>query len=303
MFPERFYKIIQFLSNGQTATYTKGAGLQGITYLRNGETYVFISANDDDHIVCDGTVATTAAPTTPPPITGATKLGDDIYGEASGDQSGYSVSLSSDGSRVAIGANLNDGGGANSGHVRIYDWSGSAWTQVGSDIEGEANGDEFGYSVSLSSDGSRVAIGAPNFSNKGHVRIYDWSGSAWTQVGADIDGEASGDESGSSVSLSSDGSRVAIGAPYNDGNGSGSGHVRIYSWTGSAWSKVGADIDGEASNDYSGYSVSLSADGQTVAIGARYNNGNGSESGHVRIYSWTGSSWIQIGADKHIPKV
>lgn len=64
MFPERFDKIIQFLPNGQTATYTKGAGLQGITFLRKGETYVFISSNDDDNIVCDGVVATTTTTTT-----------------------------------------------------------------------------------------------------------------------------------------------------------------------------------------------------------------------------------------------
>jgi hypothetical protein len=49
-----------------------------------------------------------------------------------------------------------------------------------------------------------------------------------TQIGADIDGEAVDDWSGNSVSLSSDGSIMAIGAPLNDGNGSNSGHVRVY---------------------------------------------------------------------------
>ena len=88
------------------------------------------------------------------------------------------------------------------------------------------------------------------------------------QVGADIDGEAVSDYSGNSVSLSSDGSRVAIGAYANDGNGSNSGHVRIYNYNGSAWVQVGADIDGEAVSDYSGNSVSLSSDGSRVAIGA-----------------------------------
>ena len=77
----------------------------------------------------------------------------------------------------------------------------------------------------------------------GHVRIYDYNGSAWVQVGADIDGEAAGDQSGSSVSLSSDGSRVAIGARENDGNGAAAGHVRIYDYDGSSWVKVGVDID------------------------------------------------------------
>ena len=110
----------------------------------------------------------------------------------------------------------------------------------------------------------------------------------YSAIGADIDGEAADDESGSSVSLSSDGTTVAIGAPGNDGNGSNSGHVRIYAWNSatSAWEQQGADIDGEAASDFSGTSVSLSSDGTTVAIGAHGNDGNGSVSGHVRIYAW-----------------
>jgi hypothetical protein len=63
------------------------------------------------------------------------------------------------------------------------------------------------------------------------------------QVGSDIDGEAAGDQSGWSVSLSSDGTIVAIGA---NGNGSSSGHVRLYEWDGTAWQQKGNDIDGEA---------------------------------------------------------
>jgi hypothetical protein len=82
---------------------------------------------------------------------------------------------------------------------------------------------------------------------------------------------------------------VAIGARYNDGNGFDSGHVRIFQWTESTstWTQVGADIDGEAYNDWSGGSVSLSSDGKTVAIGAPNNDGgNGFDSGHVRIFQW-----------------
>ena len=100
------------------------------------------------------------------------------------------------------------------------------------------------------------------------MRVYEYSGSSWSQLGADINGEAAGDYSGYSVSLSSDGTIVAIGAPDNDGNGSNSGHVRVYEYSGSSWSQLGTDIDGEAANDYSGYSVSLSSDGTKVAIGA-----------------------------------
>ena len=58
-----------------------------------------------------------------------------------------------------------------------------------------------------------VAIGSPHHdNNKGHVRVYEFSSNSWTQLGSDIDGEATGDMSGFSVSLSSNGYTVAIGA-------------------------------------------------------------------------------------------
>ncbi len=98
--------------------------------------------------------------------------------------------------------------------------------------------------------------------------VFSTPVSPWTQLGADIDGEAASNLSGSSVAMSSDGSRVAIGAYTNDGNGNNSGHVRIYSWNGTAWTQLGADIDGEAADDRSGFSVAMSDDGSRVAIGA-----------------------------------
>jgi hypothetical protein len=232
-----------------------------------------------------------------------TQVGSDIDGEAAGDNFGYSVSMSSDGTRVAIGGPYNDGNGSNSGHVRVYSESNGTWTQVGSDIDGEASSDYSGFSVSLSSDGTRVAIGAPyndgNGSAAGHVRVYSESNGTWTQVGSDIDGEVAGDNSGRSVSLSSDGMRVAIGAIYNDAAGESAGHVRVYEDTNVTWNQVGADIDGEALGDYdyTGWSVSISGDGTRVAIGGIYNDGNGSNSGHVRVYTESGGTWTQVGAD------
>ena len=68
--------------------------------------------------------------------------------------------MNSTGDRVAIGANGNDGTGINAGHVRIYEYSSGSWTQLGADIDGEAAGDQSGYSVSMNAAGDRVAIGA-----------------------------------------------------------------------------------------------------------------------------------------------
>tara|TARA_B110000902_G_C14256605_1_gene568148 strand:+ start:59 stop:1564 length:1506 start_codon:yes stop_codon:yes gene_type:complete len=224
------------------------------------------------------------------------QVGSDIYGEAAGDYSGHSVSLSSDGSIVAIGAVCNDGNGDSSGHVRVYANISGNWTQIGSDIDGEVAYDYSGYTVSLSSDGSIVAIGADcnfgNDSNSGYVRVYKNISGTWTQIGSDINGEEDGDRSGISISLSNDGSIVAIGAHSNDGNGSDAGQVRIYKNISGTWTQVGSDIDGEAAGDGSGYSVSLSSDGSIVAIAAPYNDGNGSDAGQVRVYSWVGTTSV-----------
>ncbi len=177
-----------------------------------------------------------------------------------------------------------------------YDGDTSTWVQLGQDIDGERAGDQSGFSVSLSSDGNIVAIGAKSNDNanghdSGHVRVYEYSSSSWTQLGQDIDGEAAVDYSGAVVSLSADGRRVAIGASGNDGNGADSGHARVYEYCASpspsTWVQLGQDIDGEAAGDTSGGSaLSLSADGKRLAIGARVNDGNGDRSGHVRVYEF-----------------
>ena len=197
-----------------------------------------------------------------------TQLGGDIIGENAGDEFGYSVSLSADGTIVAIGARRSDANGFNSGHVSVYELVGSSWIQLGEDINGEAAND-WSHSVSLSSNGTTtiVAIGAyrndGNGNDSGHVRVYqydvtktvavtDQSSSTfgpvgWNRLGDDIDGESGGDFSGQSVSLSADGTILAIGADRSDANGYNSGHVRIYQYNGSSsWVQLGGDIDGEA---------------------------------------------------------
>ncbi len=216
------------------------------------------------------------------------QIGNDIIGEASFDQSGWSISLSADGNTVAIGAIGNDGNGAQSGHVRIFSNESGEWNQIGNNIDGETSGDFSGRSVSLSADSNTVAIGSmfndDNGQNSGHVRVFSYEPNEWTQIGNNIDGEASGDISGGAISLSADGHMIAIGATENDDNGVNSGHVRIFSYESGEWNQIGDDIDGEASLDQSGRSISLSADGHMVAIGATGNDDNGNNSGHVRVY-------------------
>ena len=139
-----------------------------------------------------------------------------------------------------------------------------------------------------------------------HVRIYQNKSGTWTQIGKDIDGEPIvdpnrnyGDQSGSSVSLSSDGSVVAIGAPCNQDAGRNAGHVRVYKNQSGTWTQVGQDIDGDVTGGWYGSSVSLSSDGSIVAIGAPENNGSNSlvDAGHVRVFT-TGISNVGVTKTK-----
>jgi hypothetical protein len=246
-------------------------------------------------------------------------LGGDIDGEAATDQSGWSVALSADGTTLAIGApyaNTND-----TGHVRVYKYNPNktaapaGWEQLGADIDAETSGDNNGWRVALSADGTTLAIGTPyaNADDKGRVRVYKYNPNksttpvGWEQLGADIDGEAGNDNSGYSVALSADGTTLAIGAIYSNtpaGGDDNVGHVRVYKYNPNkttaqtnqslagfgpvGWDRLGADIDGEVANDYSGWSVALSADGTTLAIGAiGANSPAGTDNvGHVRVYKY-----------------
>jgi hypothetical protein len=223
-----------------------------------------------------------------------TQLGQDLIGEAASNRSGFSLELSADGTIVVIGAHYNNGTGPTgtirymSGHARIYKYANSTWTQLGQDIDGENNDDMSGWSVAISDDGTIVAIGAPRNTTgattyNGHARIYKYANNTWTQVGQDIDGRAIWAQSGSKISLSADGYTVAIGSESANGLGgeASRGYAVVYKYNGTTWSMVGSYIEGQAAQDQFGYSISLSADGTILSVGAPYNNSN---VGYVKVY-------------------
>ncbi|WP_299521479.1 T9SS type A sorting domain-containing protein [Winogradskyella sp.] len=240
-------------------------------------------------------------------------LGEPILGQRVSEQSGRSVSLSSDGTIVAIGGPEQNSGSVLSdrrGRVRVFEYVNNSWVQIGNELVGDNLFDRFGWSVSLSSNGMVLAAGAPNNDengeNSGQVSVYENQGGNWVQIGQSIHGEAQGDESGRSISLSGDGSRLVIGAWKNDGNGGGSGHVRIYENANGNWLQMGDDIDGEDPLDKSGFSVSISRDGNTLAIGSPDNihpeigplqAQYGGPAGQVRVYRLTEGEWVKQWID------
>lgn len=230
-----------------------------------------------------------------------TQIGEDIIGEASNDQFGVSVSLNAEGTILAAGSERNDNtNGGNAGHVRIYENIGGVWTQMGSDIDGEDQGDQSGSSVSLNAAGNIVAIGAEqndgaNGFDTGHVRVFEFVGGNWQQLGSDIEGEAMSDQSGRSISINDNGTIVAIGASLNDNtNGNNAGNARIFEFDGGDWQQVGANINGDAEDDFFGAAISLNSAGNIVAISAPTNDDAAFNAGHVKVFELIAGEWVQI---------
>ena len=227
-----------------------------------------------------------------------------ITGQVTNDQAGYSVAISSDGSLIAVGEPDWDGVGGSlstSGRVRTYILQGGVWTQTGgaTSMTGETNGSRAGYSVAMNSEGTIVAVGEFGWSgSRGRVRTYSLQGGVWTEFGGatSMTGQA-GDNAGHSVAMNSDGTIVAVGEPGWDGVGgslNGSGRVRTYSLQGGVWTQTGGatSMTGQNSGDNAGWSVAMSSDGTTIAVGEY--NWSGTR-GRVRTYSLQDGVWTELG--------
>ena len=223
------------------------------------------------------------------------QLGDDIIGEELTDLSGASISLSHIGNILAIGAPVNSSG---TGHVRVFELTNNNWTQLGEDIDGEFAQDKSGTSVSLNNTGLTVAIGAPeNNSRRGQVRVYNYNGTSWAKVGEDINGNSDIDVFGTSVELSDDGNTLIAGGHGNDGSFNNAGYAKIYEFSGTNWIQKGTSINGEAEDDFSGWSVSISGNGDIVSVGSRHNDGSFNKAGHIRLFKFSENNWVQLGND------
>ena len=136
---------------------------------------------------------------------------------------------------------------------------------------------------SLSADGNTVTIGRAlhdgvNGVKSGLVQVYAYDGSQWLKKGNDFDVENAGNKSGIAVSSSSDGNIIAIRSRNGkDSYKIDSGYVRVFSYDGTQWNQMGANINGESAGDLFGRIVSISSNGHIIAIGAVINDGNGNK--------------------------
>ncbi len=201
---------------------------------------------------------------------------------------GVSVSLSSDGSTALVGANL---AGSSAGTAYVYAFTGGTWSlqQQLTPTVASAAGDQFGDSVSLSSDGNTALVGAQDASTgAGTAYVFTRSGTTWTQhQQLTAASPAAGDMFGSSVSLSADASTALIGA---DGTSTGKGTACVFA-NGTTWTQQAqlSAADG-ATGDQFGGSVSLDSNGNTAVIGAPQRS---SLTGAAYVFGRSGTTWTQ----------
>ena len=199
------------------------------------------------------------------------------------------MALSADGSTVAIGAPRNSN---RTGQVAVYriNSEGSSWERLGQTIFGNAIDECFGIAMDITPDGNTLAIGLSLRERYGgQVKVFSLMSRedinkaiTWNQIGQF--------ETGSCISVSfpDDGKTLAIGSLYDHG-----GDSNLENWVGSVsvhrmdesksnWIQIGDDIDGAEGNNVSGSLVSLSADGNKVAIGSNRGLTDGSD--YVSVY-------------------
>ena len=206
-------------------------------------------------------------------------------------QRGFSVSLSSDGNTAIVGGDDDDSG---AGAVWIWTRSAGVWTQqstklVGSGAVGVA---QQGWSVSLSADGN-TAISGGNDDNGGPGAVWVWTRSAgvWTQqstklVASGAVGEAN---QGHSVSLSADGNTAIVGGPFDNGT---AGAAWVWTRSGGHWTQQSTKLVGSGAVGHAaqGWSVSLSADGNTAIVGGPFDNHN---AGAAWVWKRSAGVWTQ----------
>jgi hypothetical protein len=271
-----------------------------------------------------------------------------IYAKASNptasDGFGQSVSVSSDGNTLAVGAYSEDGSIAgingtqddllaDAGAVYVFTRSGTTWTQQAYvKASNPSLNDYFGTSVSVSSDGNTLAVGAQFedgsiagiggtqddlLADAGAVYVFTRSGTVWTQQAyVKASNPTAGDRFGISVSVSSDGNTLAVGANSEDGssagiNGadndsfSGAGAAYVFTRSGTTWTQQAyVKASNPTASDYFGFSVSVSSDGNTLAVGAGSEDGSiagigGTQddllngAGAVYVFTRSGTAWTQ----------
>jgi hypothetical protein len=210
---------------------------------------------------------------------------------------GRSVALAGNGEAALVGAPAEHAG---DGRAWMFQGSGTSWSVQGGALAGTGEQGEghFGRSVALSGDGRVALIGAPGDSDYlGGAWVYERSESGWTERGPVLEGAGEAPEGhfGSSVALSEDGATALVGARDDAGKGA----AWVFAQSGSTWSEQGSKLTGGGEEgEQFGYSVALSASGNSAIVGAPHAAAQPIGAAHpiagrglAWLYERTGTSW------------
>lgn len=225
------------------------------------------------------------------------QMGQTLLGKFAYARFGRSLALTADGLRLASGANEFQGSGP--GYAQVFDYNGTDWVQIGQDLVGENDNDQFGRDISISKDGYILSVGAnfgdDNGSSSGYVKTYTLEtlqdgSQLWQEIANKIVGDTEEDRFGETISLSDDGRRIAVGASQR--RIGGTGFVRVFDMAEddegkNYWTQVGEDLLGEVLGERFGADVHLSSDGTILSCGVVGSDANGDDSGAARLFNIT----------------
>ena len=176
--------------------------------------------------------------------------------------------------------------------------------QLGGNIEGTISGGEFGASISMSSDGTRVIVAAPySNNNKGAVQRFEWNevSTSWDEIIPSIEGVNDNDLFGSSVAISGDGTTFAVGAPGSSTDEMPKyGYATVYEWEDPSSSLTRFTHESPLDKDKFGFVVDVSENGETLAVGSKTFSGTNKD-GFVKVIfdakygEWLGCHMIGAG--------
>jgi hypothetical protein len=204
---------------------------------------------------------------------------------------GTGVAISANGNTAVVGGTADN---SNAGAIWVFTRNGTTWSQQGNKLTGSGalGAAQQGISVAVSGDGNTIASGG--FADDNYIGAA-WAfaryGNNWAQVGDKITGNDfnGAARQGSSLSLNGDGTRLMMGG-YQDNNRQGA--VWIFGTDGCEWTQLGPKLvgTGGTSQAWQGFSVSLSADGNTAVTGG---NSDSNLAGAAWVYTYSGSAWAQ----------
>jgi hypothetical protein len=213
------------------------------------------------------------------------KIGYTLTSISKADGFGLAVAINYEGDQIIVGAPYASNGGVNGGEAKVYTFENGQWKQKGQILKGKAVGG-FGEDVDITGTGSRIIIGSNqkvnNMTFAGGVRVYDYEGSEWKQLGDTILGTMPFQRLGQQVEISADGNIISFG---NSGVNGATGQIKTYKLVNQNWKPIGNPIIGIDSFDRLGYDSKLSSDGKTIIVGAVVNSNIETKPGYAQVWA------------------